>query len=49
MLDGRRRCDLDLDMCLVAYGLAMRTGLLIVDTRLSFYSDKCGGLSPRTG
>ena len=31
VLDGRRRCDLDRDMCLVAYGLAMRTGLLIVD------------------
>mgnify|MGYP001694681518 FL=1 len=43
MLDGRRWCDLDRDMCLVVYGLAMRAGLLIVDTRLSFCSDKFGG------
>ena len=47
MLDGRRWCDLDRDMCLVAYGLAMRTALLIVDTRPSFCSDKCAGLCPR--
>ena len=43
VLDGRRWCDLDRDMCLVMYGLAMRAGLLIVDTRLSFCSDKFGG------
>ena len=43
VLDGRRRCDLDLDMCLVAYGLAMRTGLLIVDTRPSFYFGQMRG------
>ena len=43
VLDGRRWCDLDRDMCLVVYGLAMRAGLLIVDTRLSFCSDKFGG------